>query len=79
VKINAPLEKVWEINMDLSKIAEYHPRVNDGTVSPKNAQRHENEIATCEPYEVPMLATFHIRANISPKYVFLLLLNYHSF
>ena len=28
VIINAPLEKVWEYNMDLSKIAEYHPRVN---------------------------------------------------
>lgn len=28
VIINAPLETVWECNMDLSKIAEYHPRVN---------------------------------------------------
>ena len=28
VIINAPLEKVWEFNMDLSKIADYHPRVN---------------------------------------------------
>jgi hypothetical protein len=28
VLINAPLEKVWEYNQDLSKIAEYHPRVN---------------------------------------------------
>ena len=28
VIINAPLEKVWEYNMDLSKIAEYHPRVD---------------------------------------------------
>ena len=28
VLINAPLEKVWEFNQDLSKIAEYHPRVN---------------------------------------------------
>jgi hypothetical protein len=28
VIINAPLEKVWEFNMDLSKIAHYHPRVN---------------------------------------------------
>ncbi len=28
VIINASLEKVWEFNMDLSKIAEYHPRVN---------------------------------------------------
>ncbi len=28
VIINAPLEKVWEFNMDLSKIPEYHPRVN---------------------------------------------------
>jgi len=28
VIINAPVEKVWEFNMDLSKIAEYHPRVN---------------------------------------------------
>jgi len=28
VIINAPLEKVWEFNQDLSKIAEYHPRVN---------------------------------------------------
>ena len=28
VIVNAPLEKVWEYNMDLSKIAEYHPRVN---------------------------------------------------
>jgi len=26
--INAPLEKVWEYNQDLLKIAEYHPRVN---------------------------------------------------
>jgi hypothetical protein len=25
--INAPLEKVWVCNQDLSKIAEYHPRV----------------------------------------------------
>ena len=28
VIIQAPLEKVWEFNMDLSRIAEYHPRVN---------------------------------------------------
>lgn len=28
VIINAPLEQVWEFNMDLSRIAEYHPRVN---------------------------------------------------
>ncbi len=28
VIINAPVETVWELNMDLSKIAEYHPRVN---------------------------------------------------
>ena len=28
VIIEAPLEKVWEYNMDLSKIARYHPRVN---------------------------------------------------
>ncbi len=28
VIINAPLEKVWEFNQDLTKIAEYHPRVN---------------------------------------------------
>ncbi len=28
VIINAPLEKVWEFNMDLTKIASYHPRVN---------------------------------------------------
>ena len=28
VIINAPVEQVWEYNMDLSKIAEYHPRVN---------------------------------------------------
>ena len=26
--INAPLEKVWEFNQDLSRIAEYHPRVS---------------------------------------------------
>lgn len=28
VIINASLGKVWEFNMDLSKIPEYHPRVN---------------------------------------------------
>jgi hypothetical protein len=28
VIINAPLEKVWEFNQDLSKIAQYHPRVD---------------------------------------------------
>jgi hypothetical protein len=28
VTINAPLEKVWESGQDLSRIAEYHPRVN---------------------------------------------------
>ncbi len=28
VIINAPLKQVWEFNMDLAKIAEYHPRVN---------------------------------------------------
>ena len=28
VIINAPLDKVWEFNQDLSKIAQYHPRVN---------------------------------------------------
>jgi len=28
VVINAPLEKVWVFNQDLSKIAAYHPRVN---------------------------------------------------
>ncbi len=28
VIINALLEKVWEFNMDLSLIADYHPRVN---------------------------------------------------
>ena len=26
--INAPIEKVWEYNQDLSKISDYHPRVN---------------------------------------------------
>jgi len=26
--INATIEKVWEYNQDLSKIADYHPRVN---------------------------------------------------
>jgi hypothetical protein len=28
VVIEAPLVKVWEFNMDLTKIAEYHPRVS---------------------------------------------------
>jgi uncharacterized membrane protein len=28
VIINAPIEKVWKYNQDLSKIADYHPRVN---------------------------------------------------
>ena len=28
VIINAPLDKVWEFNQDLSKIPSYHPRVN---------------------------------------------------
>jgi len=28
VIINAPLETVWKFNQDLSKIPEYHPRVN---------------------------------------------------
>ncbi len=28
VIINAPIEKVWEFSQDLSKIADYHPRVN---------------------------------------------------
>ena len=28
VIIHAPLETVWEFNQDLSKIPEYHPRVN---------------------------------------------------
>ena len=28
VIINAPVEKVWEYNQDLSRIADYHPRVN---------------------------------------------------
>jgi hypothetical protein len=28
VIINVPLEKVWEFNMDISKIPEFHPRVN---------------------------------------------------
>ena len=28
VTINASVEKVWEFNQDLTKIAEYHPRVN---------------------------------------------------
>jgi Polyketide cyclase / dehydrase and lipid transport len=28
VTINAPIEKVWEFGLDLSRIAEYHPRVN---------------------------------------------------
>jgi len=28
VIINAPLEKVWEFSQDLSRIADYHPRVN---------------------------------------------------
>ncbi len=28
VIINAPLKKVWEFSQDLSRIAEYHPRVN---------------------------------------------------
>ncbi|MEP7322124.1 MAG: SRPBCC family protein [Saprospiraceae bacterium] len=26
--IHAPIEKVWEYNQDLSKIADYHPRVS---------------------------------------------------
>ena len=28
VIINAPIDKVWEYNLDLSKISDYHPRVN---------------------------------------------------
>ena len=28
VTINASVEKVWEFNQDLTKIAQYHPRVN---------------------------------------------------
>ncbi|HEY5749776.1 MAG TPA: SRPBCC family protein [Chryseolinea sp.] len=28
ITINAPLEKVWEFNQDLSRIPVYHPRVN---------------------------------------------------
>ncbi len=28
VIINAPVEKVWNFNQDLSRIPEYHPRVN---------------------------------------------------
>jgi uncharacterized membrane protein len=28
VVINAPLEKVWDYNQDLSKIADYHPQVD---------------------------------------------------
>jgi hypothetical protein len=28
VVINAPLERVWSFNQDLTRIAEYHPRVN---------------------------------------------------
>ena len=28
IVINAPLEKVWEFSQDLSRIADYHPRVN---------------------------------------------------
>ena len=28
VIINAPLKKVWEFSMDISKIPEFHPRVN---------------------------------------------------
>src|SRR5664279_5655584 len=28
VTINVPLEKVWEFGLDLSRIPEYHPRVN---------------------------------------------------
>jgi len=28
ILINASLEKVWEFNQDLSKIAQYHPRVD---------------------------------------------------
>lgn len=36
ITINAPLETVWEFNQDLSKIAEYHPRVNKvGLISGK--------------------------------------------
>ena len=27
VMINAPLERVWEFNQDLTKISQYHPRV----------------------------------------------------
>lgn len=29
VIIEAPLEGVWAFNQDCSKIAEYHPRVNE--------------------------------------------------
>ncbi len=32
VIINAPLEKVWEFTQDLSRIPEYHPRVNKVTL-----------------------------------------------
>ncbi len=28
VIIHAPIEQVWEMNMDLASIAQYHPRVN---------------------------------------------------
>jgi hypothetical protein len=40
VIIYAPLSVVWEFNQDLSRIAEYHPRVNRvDLISNENIER----------------------------------------
>ncbi len=47
ITINAPLETVWEFNQDLSKIPEFHPRVNKVDLVTGDQYRKEGATYRC--------------------------------
>src|SRR5699024_7526114 len=47
VVINATIEKVWEYNMDLTKIPEYHPRVTKVDLISENKHRKAGTSYKC--------------------------------
>ena len=47
VVIHAPLQAVWEFNQDLTKIAEYHPRVKRVDLISGNRQRGKGVAYKC--------------------------------
>jgi uncharacterized membrane protein len=47
VIVNAPIDKVWEFNQDLTKIATYHPRVNKVDILSDRSRRGEGIAYQC--------------------------------